>query len=212
VLAVWVARLGSMVIAASVVVACGGTDSETQVRGKTLERDATSDPTTSTSSPTRPTAGSPTTVHLVPPATEQRDAPASVHDWEGQRFDFGTIHSVRESGGQHLITFDRMQVIEEDGALHSGPTLSEEPIIVANTDAPFVNQSRVVRTFTIADDATIKRLSPDWNCGPDGPAAPTWDEITFADLVAAGVGADTQDSLTFDSQGQVVQVRLSRGC
>ena len=106
-----------------------------------------------------------------------------------------------------------MQIIERGRQRCTrGRPLSEEPIIVANTDAPFVNQSRRLRTFTVAPDATIKRLSPEWSCGPEGPAAPTWDEITLPDFIAAGVGDDTQDSLTFDARGQVVQVRLSRGC
>ncbi len=197
------------IAAGTIATSCGGDDSAARVEGTVVERTTTSVPTTTTP-PT--TAGPSTTVHLVPPATQERVATGSAMDWEGQRYDFGTIHSARVADDQLLISFDRMQLYEEDGTLHSGPTLSEEPIIVANTDMPFLNQSRALRTFSVAPDAMIKRLSADWTCGPEGPAAPTWDEITFDDLAAAGIGDDTQDSLTFDGYGQVVQIRLSRSC
>jgi hypothetical protein len=198
-----------MVLVVAANAGCDGGDDAAKVEGTSIERTTrpTIAPATTTTAPTTTEPA-----QLLPPVTAERADDGPVHDWEGQHYDFGRIQSIEHADGNGVLTFDRMQIIEEDGSLHSGPTLSEEPIIVANTDTPFVNQSRALRTFSVAPDVVVKRLDEAWSCGPDGPPAPTWDEGTLDQLVADGVGDDVQDSLTFDAAGQVVQIRLSRGC
>ena len=187
--------------------ACSDPDSggAAEVAGETTVRSNTTSTTTPSSTTTFPSPP----VSLIDPITITRPTePVKKRDWEGQRFDFGTVKRVRKPGNDWVVDFDRAQ-LEENGSLNSGVTLTQEPVLVGNIDQPYVNENPRIRTFTVSPDATVLRLTPGWTCDT---GTPTWDTITLAQLAFWGVGSDTQDALTFDDLGQVTRIRLSRPC
>jgi hypothetical protein len=60
----------------------------------------------------------------------------------------------------------------------------------------------------VSPNAIVLQLYSAWSCGQE----PDWLTTTMSRLADVGVGGDKIDTLTFDAQGQVTEVRLSRGC
>lgn len=200
--------LGPLVVGALVLLGASGcaTDGGTAaaVEGVSIER-------TTTTIPPAPKLSTTTLapVELLPPTRATRETAPPQHDWEGQQYDFGIVRSVRQMGGRWVLTFDREQ-IHDDHGVRDGPTLSTEPIIIGDDpDVTITNQNRKLRTFGVRDDAEVLRLDQAWTCAA---GVPNWSHLTVPELAVAGTGQDTQDSLTFDAQGQVIRIRLSRGC
>jgi hypothetical protein len=148
-------------------------------------------------------------VELLPPAQVSRSGPPPARSWEGQKYDFGIVERVEQRRGEWVVVFDREQ-LRNDRGVRSGPTLTEEPVVIGDLgDVRIDNSSRQLRTFGVADGATVLRLSSTWTCAQP---MPVWDHLSILDLARTGPGDDVRAALSFDADGQVTQIRLSRGC
>ncbi len=202
---------------------------------------------TTTHSPA-PTASSTEAVTPTPPATSPApndEDPAPVVgplDWHGGRWDVGNVVSfVRDSQGV-IVVLDRYEMWQfEEGwlseppsapppARYAGKTLIRYPLVVGNTDTPFLNESSKLHSYRLANNAEVVRVSNlfdicdrfDRGADYDEPD-PAFDDLDVDDLVAASVGTDDlngsgakydgrQDALTFNDAGRVVRLVFSGGC
>ena len=158
--------------------------------------------------------GPPENLDVVAPAPEAPDD-GGARDWDGARFDFGRIQRVHRQGDELLLDFDRTQLVTDDGSRKSGPDFTEEPVVVGNTDEPTVNENRRLRTYIVRPDAealVIDNLR-DTCSDLEQPAPPRWRRLDLEALVDSRLWPDyPQVSLTFDPEGFVMRVRLSRAC
>ena len=136
-------------------------------------------------------------------------------DWDGVRYDFGRITGLSSNENQDLMTFDRYQLYGDNGKLQSAPDFTEEPIVVGNSDVPWVNDNPQERTYVIAPDAEVLTLANrgEFECGGNGQSgSPAWQSNTVDDLFAAGTPQSDQVSLMFGDDGRVTLIRISEGC
>ena len=197
------AALGLGAIVAFALAGCAGSDgTASAVEGMSVER------TASTLPPTLPPTTTTIAVQLLPSAKVSRPAPPAARSWEGQKYDFGSVIDLEQRDGGWVLVFDRAQITDENGS-RTGPTLTEEPVLIGDTDVQIENTSSQLRLFGVLPDVTILRLSGSWTCQQP---MPMWDHLDAAQLAQVGAGADTRAALTFDADGQVSQIRLSRGC
>jgi hypothetical protein len=180
----------------------GGDGTASAVEGISVERSTTEVPAV------LPSTTSTVAVELLPSAQLSRPAPPDPHSWEGQKYDFGIVEGVEPRDGGWVVIFDREEIADRFGR-RSGPTLTEEPVLIGDTDQQIENNSDQLRVFAALPTATVLRLSESWSCAQP---LPVWDHLTVEELARTGVGADTRDALTFDADGQVTQIRLTRGC
>ncbi len=169
-------------------------------------------------------APSPTMVVTAPPtaATSTTTVPGSVAedtdgDWDGARFDIGTVSALTKVGALDAISLDRLTYHAPDGASYDASSMTSEPIVAWWRTSPFTNVQVRDRTFVLAPGVEVLVLDPaghDAACA-DPPAsvppAPTW---TRADVSALAdpANADAVAALTYSATGQVVRIRLTRGC
>lgn len=136
-------------------------------------------------------------------------------DWDGVRYDFGRITGLSSNDNQDLMTFDRYQLYGDNGELQSAADFTEEPIVVGNSDVPWVNDNPQERTYVIAPDAEVLTLANrgEFECGGNGQSgSPAWQSNTVDDLFAAGTPQSDQVSLMFGDDGRVTLIRISEGC
>lgn len=159
--------------------------------------------------------GPPENVEVVAPApNESQDGGGGARDWDGARFDFGRIERVHRDGDELLVDFDRTQLVTDGGIRKSGPDFTEEPVVVGNTDEPTVNENRRLRTYVVRPDAEALVIDNLFETCSDleQPAAPRWRRLRLEELGDMTFSDHSQVSLTFDPEGLVMRVRLSRGC
>ena len=114
--------------------------------------------------------------------------------------------------------------------LNAGKTLIRYPLVVGNTDTPFVNDSSDLYRYRLATNAEVVRVSNlDDICARFSARAgyqepgPAFDALDVDDLVAASAGTDDlngsgaeydgrQDALTFDHAGRIIRLVFSGGC
>jgi hypothetical protein len=195
----------ALLAAAAVAVAgcASGDGTASAVEGVSIERTTTIPPAPHLST----TSAVP--VELLPPAQVSRSGPPPARSWEGQKYDFGIVERVEQRKDGWVVVFDREQ-LRNDRGVRSGPTLTEEPVVIGDLgDVRIDNQSRQLRTFGVAPGVTILRLSATWTCAQP---MPIWDHLSVIDLARTGPGDDVRAALSFDADGQVTQIRLSRGC
>jgi hypothetical protein len=191
--------LALVTIAALGAAGCAGTDgTASAVEGISIERTTTTVPTTTTS----------VGVELLPSATVSRPAPPAPRSWEGQKYDFGKVVDLEQRDGGWVVVFDREQITDQNGS-RTGPTLTEEPVLIGDVDVRIENDSSQLRVFGVLPNAEVMRLSPTWSCAQP---MPVWDHLDLAQLAQTGAGNDIRGALTFDDEGQVSRIRLSRGC
>ena len=136
-------------------------------------------------------------------------------DWDGVRYDFGRITGLSSNENQDLMTFDRYQLYGDNGKLQSAPDFTEEPIVVGNSDVPWVNENPKERTYALDPDAEVLNLANPGKIqcgGNDKTERPAWKSSTVDDLFAAGIPDSDQVSLTFSDAGKVTRIRISQGC
>jgi hypothetical protein len=193
-----------LAVAAAASGCTGGDGTASAVEGISIERSTTTIPPAPHLTTTSTVA-----VELLPPAQVSRPGPPPERSWEGQKYDFGVVERVEQRDGAWVVVFDREQ-LRNDRGVRSGPTLTEEPVLIGDLgDVSIDNSSRKLRSFGVAPDATILRLSATWTCAQP---MPVWDHLTIHDLAIAGPGDDARAALSFDADGQISQIRLSRGC
>lgn len=212
----------ALVSTVSLLIACGndvdGTSASSTTAASTTVVVVTSvvtvpDTTTTTSTSTTAAATSaPTTAPPVSPAPTANAEDAL--DWDGVRYDFGRITGLSSNGSQDLLTFDRYQLYGDDGELQSAADFTEEPIVVGNSDLPWVNDNPKERTYVIDPGAEVLTLanSGRLECGGNQGEAPEWQSNTVDDLFAAGTPDSDQVSLMFSDAGKVTLIRVSESC
>ena len=171
-------------------------------------------PVPDTPAPT--TAAQATTTAATPPPTSPPTAKpgGNALDWDGVRYDFGRITGLSSNENEDLLTFDRYQLYGDNGELQSAPDFTEEPIVVGNSDLPWVNDNTKERTYVIDPEAEVLTLanSGRLECGGNEGEAPEWQSNTVDDLFAAGTPDSDQVSLMFSDEGRVTLIRVSESC
>jgi hypothetical protein len=164
-------------------------------------------PTTTTTAGTTTTAATTTTTLVVD----------TDGDWDGARFDVGTVSGLTKVGVLDAVSFDRWTYSAPDGRSLDATTLDAEPLVAWWRVSPFVNVQVRNRTFVLAPAVEVLVLDPAGRAAacadppPAAPPTPTWNASTTAALSdAANVGAVA--TLTYSGAGQVTRIRLTRGC
>ncbi|MEZ5381856.1 MAG: hypothetical protein R2754_08690 [Microthrixaceae bacterium] len=159
------------------------------------------------------TAAAPTTT-ATSQTTTAATAPQGALDWDGVRYDFGKIAGLSSNENQDLITFDRYQLYDNNGDLQSAADFTEEPIVVGNSDVPWVNENPKERTYVLHPEAEVLTLANpgELECGGSAGDPPAWQSNTVEDLFTMGTPESTQVSLMFNDDGLVTLVRISESC
>ncbi|MBK7018225.1 MAG: hypothetical protein IPH38_01155 [Candidatus Microthrix sp.] len=97
----------------------------------------------------------------------------------------------------------------------SAANFTEEPIVVGNSDVPWVNDNPKERTYVLDPEAEVLSLANPGRIacgGNDQTESPEWQSGTVEDLFRIGTPDSDQVSLMFSKEGKVVLVRISQGC
>lgn len=144
-------------------------------------------------------------------------AAAPIGDWDGARFDAGTIETLSTAGGYRTIGFDRYSFSDPSVGTIDAVAFEEEPLAAWWRASPFANVRVQVRTFVLDPDVEVLVLDPAGRtraCADPPPAtqpAPSWepaDISTLEDSAYAGAIA----TLTYSPTGQVTRIRFTQGC
>jgi len=166
-----------------------------------------SGPTTTRPVSTTTTAGTTTTASVATP----------VGDWDGARFDAGTIAAVTEVGGADAISFDRYSYTVPGGGTVDAGGMQAEPVAAWWRQSPFSNVRVQLRTFVLAPGVEVLTLDESGRAAacaeppPVTPPTPRWNPADASVLQDAGV-AGSIATLTYSATGQVTRVRLTHGC
>jgi hypothetical protein len=158
-----------------------------------------------------------TTVPVTAAVTGSVAGGGPVGDWDGARFDVGTISGLTKVGALDAISFDRWSYTAPDGSRTDAPHLAAEPVVAWWRSSPFANVQVRNRTFVLAPDVEVLVVAPagrDAACADPPPAvtpAPSWDTADLAALSDPD-NAGTIATLTYSDSGQVTRIRLTRGC
>ena len=161
-------------------------------------------------------SGAPATTTTSPRATSTASsADEPVTNWDGVRFDLGVVAGIdRTEGGRTLVRFDRVQLHEGTEPTDAGD-FTEEPIVVGNTDAPFLNENSRLRTYEAAADVEVLRVANLRRTCSDleDREEPRWERVTVDDAVRQALWEEfRQVSLTFDPSGRVTRIRFAASC
>lgn len=193
----------------------GESASSTTATPTSVESAASSTVVVVTSIVTVPATAAPAPTVATVPTSTPSPTTGSALDWDGVRYDFGRITRLSSNENEDLITFDRYQLYGDDGELQSAPDFTEEPIVVGNSDLPWVNDNLKERTYVIDPEAEVLTLANlgEIQCGGnDRTEQPAWQSGTVDDLFAAGTPESEQVSLMFSDEGQVTLIRVSESC
>lgn len=195
--------LAVLLAAATGLVACGGPEPAARVEGVTTTRSV--DTTTTTALEVTTTT---IEVSLIDPvAIEREPDTGSVHDWAGQRYEFGNVRSVDAVDGRLTVRVARARFAGSDGVLRAGPELASEPVVRGPTRVEPIDEP--LRRYALSSDLELLRISPTWVCGA---GIPSWtDESIFA-LALFGSGRDTEAAITFNDEGRIIRIRLTHTC
>jgi hypothetical protein len=204
-----VGRLGLAFVA--VIAGCSSGDDETLQQLPIQGDTAAPSPTIVVTAP--PTAASTSTTTTVPGSV----AADAAGDWDGARFDVGTVSALTKVGALDAISFDRLTYHAPDGTSYDASSLTSEPVVAWWRTSPFTNVQVRDRTFVLAPGVEVLVLDPAGRAAacadpaPSVPPAPSW---TPAGVSALTDPADTGDvaALTYSTAGQVARIRLMRGC
>ncbi len=191
------------------LVACGGGDDDT-LQPLPIEGATAGTPSTSVAAPSA--RGSTTT-----PAATSTSVATPIGDWDGARFDAGTITTLSTAGTSRTIGFDRYSFSDPAVGTIDAAAFDEEPLAGWWRTSPFSNVRTQVRTFVLDPDVEVLVIDPAGRASacagppPANPPTPTWKP---ADLEAledpAYVGAIA--TLTYSPTGQVARIRFTQGC
>ena len=172
-------------------------------------------PTTSVSSVTSAAGGTRAPTTATQATTTSAVAP--IGDWDGARFDAGTIQTLSTVGGHQAIGFDRYSYVDPTRGAVDAAGFDEEPIAAWWRTSPFTNVRVQLRTFLVDPGVEVLVLDPAGRARacvdppPSSPPAPTWEPADIDALTdPANVGAIAL--LTYSPTGQVTRIRLTHGC
>ena len=141
---------------------------------------------------------------------------APTGDWDGARFDVGTIDSVSALGAYSAIELDRWSYTRPDGTTVDAGGLDDEPVVAWWTTSPFSNVRVQTRTFVLAPDVEVLTLDPAGRsaacAGPPtaDPPDPEW--ITSGTSALGTMTPGDMAVVTYSDEGLVTRIRLTRGC
>lgn len=141
---------------------------------------------------------------------------APTGDWDGARFDVGTIEGVTALGAYSAIELDRWSYTRPDGATVDAGGLDTEPVVAWWQTSPFSNVRVQTRTFVLAPDVEVLTLDPGGRAAACGgaptaePPVPEWDASGTSALGTMTPG--DMAVLTYSDEGLVLRLRLTRGC
>jgi hypothetical protein len=209
-----------LLLALLVCSACSGGDDDTltplPVEGGTPgQPSATSGPASGPRGPTTPRGlPAPTADPAADPTASAAAAPTG--DWDGARFDVGTIEGVGTVGAYTSIELDRWSYTDPDGRTADAAGLTAEPLVGWWRESPFSNLSDRLRTFVLAPDVEVLVLDPARRAqacaGPPGAAGePVW-EAAGSSALDQATADGTFAVITYADSGLVARLRLTRGC
>ena len=91
-------------------------------------------------------------------ATTTTIGAAPVGDWDGARFDAGTIAAVTQLGGADAISFDRYSYTRRGVGTVDAGGMQAEPVAAWWRQSPFSNVRVQLRTFVLAPDVEVLTL------------------------------------------------------
>jgi hypothetical protein len=191
--------------------ACSGGDSDTlrpiPIQGGTAPAPT---PAVATTSTTTIAATTTTVLGTVPGSV----AGQAAGDWDGAKYDAGTISARTKVGNLEAISFDRWSYTAPDGTRSDAPNLAAEPAVGWWQTSPFANVQVRNRTFVLAPDVEVLVLDEAGRaaaCTTPPPASPAvaWKP---GDPSALGAQPDDIAVLTYSTTGQVTRIRLTHGC
>jgi hypothetical protein len=192
-----------LVVVSGWVAACGGPEPAARVEGVTTTRVVTTTTTTALEVTTTTVE-----VSLIDPiAVEREPETGSVHDWVGQRYEFGNVRSVDAVDGRLTIRVARARIAGSDGVLRSGPELASEPVVRGPTRVEPIDEP--MRRYALSRDLELLRISPTWVCGA---GIPSWNDESIFALALFGSGRDTEAAITFNDEGRIIRIRLTHTC
>jgi hypothetical protein len=209
-------RMGATMALCALAVGCSSGDDDTLVPLPIEGGTAAPSPTVIATAPASlPTSTTSTTVAIsgvITGSTVKADG-----DWDGARFDVGTISALTKVGSQDAISYDRWSYDAPDGTRRDALTFQAEPVVAWWRTSPFVNVQVRNRTFILSPDVEVLIVDPAGHataCAdppPSPPPAPSWTAATDAALTdPANTG--TVAILTYGVTGEVTRIRLTRGC
>ena len=199
---------------------CAGGDDDT-LAPLPIEGGTAAGATTTTVAPSPP-VGAVTTPGGLPLPSAQPVVSSTVAtvaptgDWDGARFDVGTIESVSALGAYSSIELDRWSYTRPDGTTVDAGGLDEEPVVAWWRTSPFSNVRVQTRTFVLAPDVEVLTLDATGRgaaCADPpsaNPPAPAW--VPSGTSALGTMAPDDIAVLTYSDAGLVTRLRLTRGC
>lgn len=184
--------------------------------------------------PTTVTGGSSTTPTTTTPTTTTV-ARAPSGDWDGVRFDVGTIDTVSELDSYQAIGFDRYTLNDPQLGTVDAAGFQSEPVRAWWQESPFANVRVQLRTFVLDPDVEVLVLDESDRAAacvtaPSSTATPGSSTTSAPSTTPArpafaaswlpadvGVLADPARSgglatLTYSDAGLVTRIRFTHGC
>ena len=144
-------------------------------------------------------------------------AATPIGDWDGARFDAGTIQTLSTTGRYRTIGFDRYSFTDPAVGTIDAAGFDTEPLVAWWRTSPFTNVRVQLRTFVLDPAVEVLVLDPAGRaraCAEPPPTTPPTPSWAPADLDAledpAYVGAIA--TLTYSATGQVTRIRFTAGC
>ncbi|MET0459388.1 MAG: hypothetical protein ABW195_09070 [Ilumatobacteraceae bacterium] len=190
------------------------TTGSTATSTSTSPSTSTASGATTASGPTTTGGASTTTTTAGTTTTSVR---ASVGDWDGARFDAGTIAAVTDVAGAAALSFDRYSYAVPGAGTVDAGGMQAEPVAAWWRQSPFSNVRAQLRTFVLAPDVEVLTLDESGRAAactdppPATPPTPRWDTADDSALRGSAV-AGAIATLTYSSTGQVTRIRLTHGC
>lgn len=169
--------------------------------------------------PVDTTVPPPPSTSSVPPSTTTTTIAAQpTGEWDGARFDIGTIERIGEDGDYRTIDFDRYSYQDPEIGLVDAAGLSAEPRpLWWEGDGPFENNRDDVREFVLAPSVELLRLSEEATeaaCTDPPPPQrpePLWAGVDIS-FLRTGAARRQIAILTYAPNGPVIRIRFTRGC
>ena len=169
----------------------------------------------STTSPTVATPAPQATTSSLAATTTSTATP--IGDWDGARFDAGTIQTLSTTGTYRTIGFDRYSFTDPAVGTIDAAGFDAEPLVAWWRTSPFTNVRAQLRTFVLDPAVEVLVVDPAGRTRacleppPASPPAPSWQPADLDVLEdPAYIGAIA--TLTYSATGQVTRIRFTQGC
>jgi hypothetical protein len=201
----------ALLLLAAIAGGTGCSDGDDEDTLQPLPIEGATDPAPSTSTPAS------VAVSTTGARATTTSAMAPIGDWDGARFDAGTIETLSRLGAYQTIGFDRYSFVDPVRGAVDAAGFDEEPVAAWWRTNPFTNVRVQLRTFVLDTDVEVLTLDAADRaraCAeppPTSPPTPSWEPAGVEALEDPdSVGAIAL--LTYSPTGQVTRIRLTHGC